>query len=147
MSYFPRPPGGGQALPPYVWRPRRPLMVLSMVYRLWAGVRLVDAIRWQEAWAHPCAIGFCPARSAHDGAAVTQVLVELCRLQRWAVGGISINYVKCFNLIPHAVALPSELGMDPRMCRALGAMYEQLRRAFKVVGGLGSWRRSTHRIL
>ena len=26
----------------------RPLTVLSMVYRLWAGVRLADAIAWQE---------------------------------------------------------------------------------------------------
>ena len=52
----------------------RPLTVLSMVYWLWAGVRLVDAIAWQESWAHPGAFGFRPARSALDGAAVTQVL-------------------------------------------------------------------------
>ena len=65
----------------------RPLTVLSMVYRLWAGVRLVDAIAWQEAWAHPAAFGFRPARSALDGAAVTQVLLELCRLRGWAVAG------------------------------------------------------------
>ena len=45
----------------------RPLNVLSMVYRLWAGVRLVGAIAWQEAWAHPAAFGFRPARSALDG--------------------------------------------------------------------------------
>ena len=58
----------------------RPLMVLSTVYRLWAGVRLVDAIAWQESWAHPAAFGFRPAKTALDGAAVTQVLLELCRL-------------------------------------------------------------------
>ena len=49
----------------------RPLTVLSMVYRLLAGVRLADAIAWQESWAHPAAFGFRPARSALDGAAVT----------------------------------------------------------------------------
>ena len=49
----------------------RRLTVLSMVYRLWAGVRLVDAIAWQEAWAHPAAFGFRPARSPLDGAEVT----------------------------------------------------------------------------
>ena len=49
----------------------RPLTVLSMVYRLWAGVRLADAIAWQESWAHPAAFGFRPAWSALDGAAVT----------------------------------------------------------------------------
>ena len=127
----------------------RPLTVLSMVYRLWAGVRLVDAIAWQEAWAHPAAFGFRPARSALDGAAVTQVLLELCRLRGWAVAGMSIDYVKCFDLIPQAVvlALALELGMDPGTCPALGAMYKQLRRAFKVAGALGLWWQATNSIL
>ena len=127
----------------------RPLTVLSMVYRLWAGIRLEEAIRWQEAWAHPCAFGFRPARSALDGATVTQVLLELCRLKGWAVAGMSIDYVKCFDLIPQAVvlALALELGMDPGVARALGAMYKQLRRAFKVAGCLGAWWRATNGIL
>ena len=40
----------------------RPLTVLSMVYQLWTGVRLVDAIAWQEALAHPAAFGFVPGQ-------------------------------------------------------------------------------------
>ena len=120
-----------------------------MVYRLWAGVCLVDAIAWQESWAHPAAFGFCPARSALAGAAVTQVLLELCRLRGWAVAGMSIDYVKCFDLIPQAVvlALALELGMDPGTCRALRAMYKQLRRAFKTAGALGLWWQATNGIL
>ena len=43
----------------------RPLTVLSMVYRLWVGVRLADAIAWEESWAHPAAFGF---NSAPPGA-------------------------------------------------------------------------------
>ena len=119
----------------------RPLTVLSMVYRLWAGVRLADAIAWQESWAPPAAFGFRPAGSALDGAAVTQVLLELCRLRGWAITGMSIDYIKCFHLISQAVVLAPalELGMDPGTCRALGAMYKQLRRAFKVAGALGLW--------
>ena len=77
-----------------------PLTVLSMVYQLSAGVRLVDAIAWLESWAHPEAFGFRPARSALDGAAVTQVFLELCLLRGWAVAGMSIDYVKGFDLIP-----------------------------------------------
>ena len=127
----------------------RPLTVLSMVYRLWAGVCLVDAIAWQEACAHPSSFSFRPARSALDGVAVIQVLLELCRLKRWAVAGMSIDYVKCFDLIPQAVvlALALELGMDPGTCRALRAMYKQLRRAFKVAGAPGSWWQATNGIL
>ena len=140
----PRPQGG----PPGPLN-TRPLTVLSMVYHLWAGVRLADAIAWQESRDDPSAFGFCPAKSALDGAAVAHVFVELCRLRGWAVTGMSIEYVKCFNLIPQAVvlALALELGMGPSTCHALGAMCKQLRRAFKVVGALGLWWRATSGIL
>ena len=36
----------------------RSLLVLSNVYRVWAGVRLQDVMRWQETWIHPFAFGF-----------------------------------------------------------------------------------------
>ena len=64
--------------------------------------------------------------------------MELCRLRCRAVTGMSINYVKCFDLIPLAVmvALALELGMDPGNSRALRAMYEQLR--WRVEGGLAA---------
>ena len=67
----------------------------------------------------------------------------------WAVPGMSIDYVKCFNLIPQAVvlALALQLGMDPGTCRALGAMYKQLRWAFKVAGAFGLWWQATNGIL
>ena len=62
----------------------RPLTVLSMVYTLWAGVRLADAIA-----SHPAAFVFRLASNALDGAAVTQVLLELCRLRGRALAGMS----------------------------------------------------------
>ena len=75
----------------------RPLTVLSMVYQLWAAVRLVEAITWQESWAHAAASGLRPARRALDGAAGTHVLLKLCRLRGGAVAGMGIDYVKCFD--------------------------------------------------
>ena len=70
---------------------------------------------------------------------MTQNILELWRLRRWAVAGMSIDYIKCGDLIPQAVvlALVLELCMDPGTCRALGTMYKQLCRAFKVPGALG----------
>ena len=110
-----------------------------MVYRLWAGVRLADAIVWQESCAHVAGFGFRPARSALDGAALTQVLLDLRPLRGYAVVGMSMNYIKCVDLIPEAVvlALALELGMDPGTCRTLGAMYKQFRRALKIARALG----------
>ena len=62
---------------------------------------------------------------------------------------MSIDYIKCFDLIPQAVMLAPalELAMDPATCRALGAMYKLLRRAFKVAGALGLWWQATNGIL
>ena len=62
---------------------------------------------------------------------------------------MSIDYVKCFDLFPQRVllALVLELGMDPGICKAMGAMYEQLCRACKVADSLGSWWRATNGIM
>ena len=127
----------------------RPLRVLSMVYWLWAGTRLRDVLLWQEAWAHPEAYGFRPCRGAIDRAGVTAVLLELARLKGWNLAGLSLDYVKCFDIIPQAVVLrlARELGMDRVTLRALAAMYRQLRRAFRLAGSLGEWWRATNGIL
>ena len=70
---------------------------------------------------------FCYVRI---GPPKTQVLLQLCRPRGWAVTGMSIDYIKCFDLIRRAVvlALALELGMDPGTCRAPGAMYREPRR-------------------
>ena len=83
----------------------RPLMVMSMVYRLWAGTRLRDVLLWQEAWAHPEAYSFRPCRGAIYGAGVMAVLLELAQLREWNLAGLSLDYVKCFDIIPQAVVL------------------------------------------
>ena len=125
----------------------QPLAVLSTVYRLWAGVRPEEVIRWQETSAHPVVFGFCPGRGSLGGAAITHMLLELCRLRSWTVAEMSVDYKKCFDLISQAVVLRAvaELGLAPEICRALGAMYWQLRRGFKLTGCLGQcWRAGMH---
>ena len=65
------------------------------------------------------------------------------------MAGPSLDYVKCFNIIPQAVVLrvAREPGMDRGMLRALATMYRQLRRAFRLAGSLGEWWRATNSIL
>ena len=60
---------------------------------------------------------------------------------------MSIHYIKCCDGIPQAVVPALEPGMDPGTCRALGAIYEQLRRACNVAGSLRSWWRATNVIV
>ena len=55
----------------------------------------------------------------------------------------------CLDLTSHAIVLraAAELGLAPKVCRALGAMYRQLRRVFKLAGCLGQWWHATNGIL
>ena len=80
----------------------RPLTILSMIYRLWAGIRLEEAIRWQEAWGNRCAFAFRAERLGwrHSDPG----LLEPCGLKGWAMVGMSVNYGKCLDLIPTAIA-------------------------------------------
>ena len=41
--------------------------------------------------------------NAFDGAVVTRVMLERCCLRWWAAARMSIDYVKCFDIIPEAV--------------------------------------------
>ena len=99
----------------------RPLTVLFTVYGLWAGTRLRglrDVLLWQEAWAHPEAYGFRPCQGAIDGARVTAVLLDLMWLKGWSLAGLSLDYVKCFDIILQAVVLrvARELDMNRACC-------------------------------
>ena len=92
----------------------RPLTVLSILCRLWAGTRHQEAMAWQEHWVHPVAFGFRPARSAADGAAVPEVLLELRRLKEWTVVAMGLDYRKCFDVMPQGIGLEvsTRLGFD-----------------------------------
>ena len=127
----------------------RPLSVLSTVYRLWAGLRLRDAMRWQESWIHAEAYGFRTGRSAEDAAAVLLTLLELARATGRSLSGNGLDYKKCFDLVPQRIALrlAQEFRMAPGALRAVRGMYRQLRRAFKVLGCLGDRLQATNGIL
>ena len=88
----------------------RPLSVLPTVYRLWAGLRLGDAMKWQESWIHAEAYGFRTGRSAEDAAALLQTLLELARATGRSLSGTGLDYKKCFDLVPQtARGLPCDL--------------------------------------
>ena len=82
-------------------------------------------MRWQEAWVHARAYGFRLVWGAVDAATVIQVLMELAQLKECQLQGLSLHYLKCFDLIPQAVVLriARELGMDKEVLRAVAAMY------------------------
>ena len=66
-----------------------------------------------------------------------------------ALSGAGTDYVKCFDLIPQQISfrMAREFGLDPKPQLALEAMCQQLHRAFKINGALGSFFHATSGVL
>ena len=105
----------------------RPLTVLWQIYRMWAGVRMEDALQWQEQWIHPEAYGFRPHKGAIDAATVLTLLVELAQVLKALLVGAGTDYTKCFDLISQAISMArmEEQGIDEGVPRAFRSMYVQ----------------------
>ena len=87
-SLVPKGEGGGDPMK------LRPLTVLSQIYRIWAGVRMEDAMKWQETWAHEESYAFRPYRGSLDAAAVLTLLIELSHVLKtpwWGWARITPN--------------------------------------------------------
>ena len=89
-----------------------------------AGVRMEDALHWQEQWIHSETYGFPPHRGAIDAAMVLTRLVELAQALKTPLVGAGTDYTKCFDLIPQVIlmALMEKQGMDEGVLRALSGM-------------------------
>ena len=70
---------------------------------------------WQEEWAHPLSYAFRPKQGPLDAALLMAPLLELHRLLRRRFGGIGLDCVKCFDLIPQVqlLHLAAEHGNGP----------------------------------
>ena len=98
MSLVPKGEGEGDPMK------LQPLTVLSQIYRIWAGLRMEDALQWQEQWIHRESYSFRPHKRAMDAATVLTLLVELAQVLTAPLVGAGTDYTKCFNLIPQAIS-------------------------------------------
>ena len=98
---------------------------------------------------HRNAYAFRPQKSALDAATLLAALIERAHLLKQALSGAGTDYVKCFDLIPQQISfrMAREFGLDPKPQSALEAMYQQLHRAFKINGALGSFFHATNGVL
>ena len=96
----------------------RPLSVLPIIYRIWAGIRVQDTMIWQEQWIHPDSYGFRLNRGALDAASLLQVLAELVGVGGMEnLAGFGLDYKKCFDLMPQEIVfrLAEAFGMPEAM--------------------------------
>lgn len=131
---------------------RRPIIVMPLLYRLWAGTRLADILQWQETWAPAGMHGFRP-RHGPDGLwmqialEIEHVLLvkgrpasELDPEPAPSLRGLAFfGYIKCYDRAPHLMTLniAEASGMDPKLLRPLRSVCKKLRRRFKTAGGVG----------
>ena len=117
------------------------------MYRL--GVRLEDALHWQEQWIHLEAYGFRPHKGAIDAATVLALVVELAQVLKALLVGAGTDYTKCFDPISQAIsmALMEEPGIDKGVLRAFRGMDVQLKCMFKIKGCLAAWWAATNGVL
>ena len=102
---------------------------------------------WQEKWIHPHA--YRRKCSSTDAAMLIATMIELARLVAKTIAGAGTDYAKCFDLIPQEISqeTTSKLGMAQGVSNAMGGMYKQLQRAFKMNSSLGKFFAATNGIL
>ena len=119
---------------------RRPISVMSAVYRTWAASRMRDVKVWQEAWASANQHGYRAGHSTEDVYWALALRIEEALLSGEALCGLSLDYSKCFDRLPHKILfkLVEEPGLSRQIAPPLRTMYQRLRRRFRVGGHVGA---------
>eukprot|EP00666_Eupelagonemidae_sp_cell4sb_P005827 gene5827-biopygen9860 len=127
----------------------RPISVMSAIYRVWAAARLQSVMRWQEKWAAPGQRGSRAGHGAEDVFWKIALDIESALLRGEPFHGVTYDAVKCFDKIPQGILLKllGKLGMEARILAPMRTMYANLRRRFRVAGGLGKEFAATDGIL
>ena len=127
----------------------RPITVMSAVYCLWASARVGHVMLWQERWIAPGQHGARKGHGTEDVYWHLAVRVEEALLDGQPLYGCSLDYAKCFDMVPQKIMmkLAGDLGMSAEILRPLQTMYGSLRRRFKIANFVGKEFVATNGIL
>ena len=127
----------------------RPIGIMSVVYRLWAAVRVGDVMKWQDSWISDELHGFRRSHGAEDVWWTQALAIEDALLQGSSLYGLSLDYGKCFDRIPFHIVLELARvrGMSPRLLVPLKSLYANLTRRFRFGRALGREFKSTNGII
>ena len=78
----------------------RPIVLLSLVYRCWSGLRARQLLRCLKDLLPPTALGFLPGREATEFWWKLEAYIELSCLQDQDMCGFSTDIQKAFNCLP-----------------------------------------------
>ena len=106
---------------------RRPIVLLSAIYRLWAAARAAEMRGWLVA-NHALQTG--PAASAAAQAADLALILQQARTAGWQVDGLAVDWSKCYDRLPLSVlrAVADAAGIPPGIATPMLAAYSFPRR-------------------
>ena len=78
----------------------RVLMILPVLYRRWAALRLNDMKPWTRTWQHSAMFAGVESMGADDAWFETALNIELCKLKGVGFSGGASDIYKCFDQIP-----------------------------------------------
>ena len=127
----------------------RPISVMSVIYRAWAGARVRELLSWQDGWVNENLHGYRPRHGPEHVWWSLALKIERALLEGTDLAGISLDYAKCFDRVPSNIvfSLARELGMSEDILKPLEGMFKQLRRRFVIGGGVGKQFASTNGIM
>ena len=95
----------------------RPIVLLSIIYRCWSGLRARQLLRQLKALLPITALGFTPGREATEFWWKLEALIELSYQADSDLCGISTDVVKAFNCLPREpiLRIASQLGFPSQV--------------------------------
>ena len=127
----------------------RPITVTSIIYRLWAGIRVRQSAAWQAQWLHKGQHGGRPGHSTSEALVGVTLAFEKAILNGEPLTGIAIDLAKAFDNVPQEIMFEvlRAFGADSGLLQGMRAMYEQINRRFKIGRYVGAEFRATNGIL
>ena len=127
----------------------RPITVTPLVYRIWAAARTKQSMMWQEQWIHSGQHGARIHHSTSDALIKISVALEESIVNNTNMQGLAVDLSKAFDNVPVGItfAILERLGMEQKLMNGLRAMYNQMKRRFKLGQYVGEAFVSTNGIL
>ncbi len=120
----------------------RPLTILSVIYRIWAGIRAAQLRGWQETWVHKSLQG---GHETLDGVFESNLDIEDHTDKQKPLFLFLLDYRKFFDFFVQEIilGLAEWWGIPSGILKLLTNFYQQLTSVFKFHGHFGKpWQRT-----
>ena len=117
----------------------RPIVVVSLLYRLWASIRSRQLLGWLSAHVPSQLHGYMKGKQCSDIWYLLQAEIEATVCAAGSLSGYVADIVKCFNCLGHrpVFELAEHLGVPPPILTAWKGSVQTLQRRFRLRSEVG----------